>query len=184
MKKFINFVINFIDKIIPKRSWVPMASIVIFNFIVYYGSSLIVRNIDQSGLNNFSIFIDDAIPFEPFFISFYILAYAQWFIGYIILARGEEAHFYKAATSEMIAKALCLACFLIIPCKMIRPTLVVDDFWSFATNVIYSSDKPYNLFPSIHCLESWVVFRCCLRMNISKNVDRSTHIFQKYSQKR
>ncbi|CCY70604.1 uncharacterized protein BN508_01112 [Eubacterium sp. CAG:161] len=31
------------------------------------------------------------------------------------------------------------------------------------TNLIYTLDSPDNLFPSIHCLESWVCFRGAMR---------------------
>ena len=168
---------DFIDRILPKRSWVPLISVIAFNMLVYYGASVIIRNMDPSRLQNFSTPIDAYITFEPFFILFYILAYAQWFIGYIVLANSEREYFYKVATSEMIAKALCLACFLIIPTTIVRPEVSNDSLWGFATNIIYSADRPYNLFPSIHCLESWVVFRCCLGMKLPKWYKISMGVF-------
>ena len=173
MKKFLGF----LNKIIPSRSWVPLASIVLFNFFVYYGSSFTVRHFPAENFYDFSTPIDDIIGFVPFFITFYILAYAHWFIGYIVLSHDSSENFYKVATADIIAKAICLACFLIIPTTIARPEITGNGVFDLATKLIYASDKPYNLFPSIHCLESWVVFRYCLKMKLPKWYKISMGIF-------
>ncbi len=168
MKNFTKKFSAFLDKIVPPHARFPLIALVLFNMLVYYGSSVIVRNMDPSMLNDLSTPIDDAIPFFTPFITIYILAYVHWFVGYIVLTHGGREHFFKVATAEMIAKALCLLCFLLIPTTIARPAITDEGFFGFATSIIYSADKPLNLFPSIHCLESWVVFRGCLKMNVPK----------------
>lgn len=42
---------------------------------------------------------------------------------------------------------------------MVRPEITSSGLMMSLVNLIYTLDAPVNLFPSIHCLESWLVFR-------------------------
>jgi hypothetical protein len=154
------------DKLVPKYARVPLLTVLIFNFLVYYGASFIVSFIDRRV--DVSVPADDCVPLIPFFIVFYVLAYVQWGVGYIVLSHGGIEHCYRVATADLLAKATCFAFFLIMPTSLIRPEISGGGFFGFATSFIHSADAPVNLFPSIHCLESWVVFRCCLPLKLPK----------------
>ena len=39
---------------------------------------------------------------------------------------------------------------------MIRPEVTETGLWDHAIRFLYQVDKPYNLFPSIHCSVSWL----------------------------
>ena len=54
-----------------------------------------------------SIFLDDKIPFVPFFMLIYWGAYFSWGINYILAARENRDHCRRCITADMIAKALC-----------------------------------------------------------------------------
>lgn len=70
---------------------------------------------------------------------------------------------YRLIAGEQIAKLLCLVIFLVMPTCMERPEVSGTDIFSQLTRFIYWADTPDNLFPSIHCLENWVLFRGALR---------------------
>ena len=42
---------------------------------------------------------------------------------------------------------------------MYRPVIENNNFFDFITLLIYRIDSPDNLFPSIHCLESYICLR-------------------------
>lgn len=149
MKKLLNY-------IVPKYAYVPLLLAMLMNFIAYYCTPLITNSMIHYDA---SIFVDNYIPFFPFFILFYLFAYVQWVIGYIMIARESRTVCYYVILADIIAKILCLIFFLIFPTTIVRPAVSSDNFWLSLTNFIYQLDAPINLFPSIHCLESWICFR-------------------------
>lgn len=147
---------NFIKRFIPLDTLPLFLGVIVSNFMVYYGCRLI-------NLNRLHYPIgwplDDAIPFVPFFIVFYLLAFAQWAISYLVLANQEKEFCFRMFTGAMIAKWLCLLFFIALPTTMTRPEVTGTDFFSWVTKMIFAMDRPDNLFPSCHCLESWICIR-------------------------
>ena len=69
---------------------------------------------------------------------------------------------YEMLSGEMIAKSICLVFFFVMPTEMVdwpSGQFEINNVFDWATQLIYDMDEPNNLFPSIHCLESWVVTR-------------------------
>ena len=60
--------------------------------------------------------------------------------------------------TEIIAKAICLVCYVVIPTTNIRPLIEGTGVFEKAMIWLYSADAADNLFPSIHCLSSWLCF--------------------------
>ena len=147
---------KFLKRIIPSYSIIPALSIAVVGFLVYFATKMIT---DGGHHYDISLPIDHKFPFIPVFVIFYILSYVQWVTGYLTIAREEENFALRAISAEIIAKFICLAIFLILPTTMARPEIVGNDIFSKLTGLIYSADTPTNLFPSIHCLESWIIFR-------------------------
>lgn len=162
-------------KIIPKYACVPLLTMLIMNFVVYNGSKIFTNSLYHY---NASTFIDKYIPFIPFFISVYILAYLQWIVGYIVIAREDKETCFRVCMAEMVAKLLCLFFFFVFPTTMVRPEVVGNSLWETLTRFIYSLDAPVNLFPSIHCLESWLCFRGALHLKkVTKGYKISMFVF-------
>lgn len=166
MKKFFN--------VVPKYACFPLLLAIITNSLVYTGSKIITNHFKHYDL---SIFLDDWIPFLSVFIIIYILAYLHWIIGYIVISRESKEKCVFIVTADILAKMMCLFLFLVLPTFIERPTVVPHDLLSFLTNFIYKMDEPVNLFPSIHCLESYMVFRGCLNLNVSKSYKVGMGIF-------
>lgn len=154
-----------LTEIMPAYAWGMVAVLVLANIAAYSGTRLL-----NSGLRHYSAAcpLDYRIPFVPFFIVFYLLAYAQWAVGFVMIGRSGRGTCLRLYAGELIAKVIALICFLVFPTVMrLRPdveSLQSGGLWSRLTALVYSLDAPDNLFPSIHCLESWFCFRGALRI--------------------
>ena len=152
MKKFSN--------IVPRYAYFPLIMAVLVNSIVYNVSKLVTNNFIHYDL---SLGIDELIPVESFFIIIYVLCFVEWIIGYILIGRESKKYCFYYVSADIIAKILCLIFFVFLPTTMVRPNLGTGIFDSMLA-FIYKVDAPVNLFPSIHCLESWMVFRSSVKM--------------------
>lgn len=157
---------NRLIKIMPLYSWVMLTIILLVNCLTYFGTRIFTTGLRHY---NFATPLDMMIPFVPFFIIFYVLAYVQWIIGFIMIGRGNREMAIHVFIGELIAKVIAMFCFILIPTTMegLRPSvesLQGGGIWCQLTAWIYTLDAPDNLFPSIHCLESWVCFRGALKL--------------------
>lgn len=147
-----------------------MTSLVL-NCLVYWGNRLFTSGMHHYDL---SIALDAKIPFFAPMIIIYVLSYVTWVIGFIVIGRESKVVCYEVMAAEQIAKLLCLACFFIMPTTMVRADISGNGFCEWLTKLIYMSDSPDNLFPSIHCLESWICFKGAMRC---QKVGKSYKIF-------
>lgn len=141
-------------KVFPKYTIIPLLLMIVMNVITYYGSQLYTTHLYHY---NIASAIDYKIPFVSIFIVPYILAYAQWIIGYIVIARDSKKLCYWIILAELVSKTIILFIFIIFPTTIDRPIIESNTIFNWLTNMIYKSDAATNLFPSIHCLESFLV---------------------------
>lgn len=80
------------------------------------------------------------------------------------MARGDKKVLYGYALADFIGKTVCLLCFLILPTTNIRPEVNGTDLGSVVLRLLYSTDAANNLFPSIHCMDSWLCWMGIRRM--------------------
>ncbi len=153
---------KYILRFLPLYSVLPILCSVLFNILVYFGNRVITSGWKHYDL---SLPIDDLIPFESWAIVFYIGSYLFWIVGFLFIAREEKALCYELFSGELIGKLICLVFFLLLPTYMAsRPDgFEAHSLFDRLTQLIYAIDPPDNLFPSIHCMESWVVLRASFR---------------------
>lgn len=144
------------NPLIPKYAIKPLALALLVNSCVYMGIAQLRRFLTFSSLETP---LDTALPFLAPFVLFYVLAFVQWGLNYLLIARDSKELCYRFAFGNIIAKIICLFFFLLLPTTLARPEVTGTDLCSRLIRLIYTSDPPVNLFPSIHCLESW----CCIR---------------------
>ncbi len=147
--------------LVPGYALPVLALVFGVNLLAFYGTRLVNTGLPHVDL---SLPIDRALPFLPGFVVIYLLAYLQWVVGFAVIARGGRQHCYRIFAAEITAKLLCAAIFLLLPTAMVRPALPSSGGGVAlrAVSLLYAIDPPDNLFPSLHCLESWVCFRGCL----------------------
>ena len=149
------------DELLPPYTRIPLLSMMCLNGLVYFATRLVTRNLTHYDL---SLSVDHSIPFVPAFVVVYVLSYIQWTVGFILIARDSRELCGRVISGELIAKLICLILFLLVPTTMTRPAVTSDGFFNTIVGYIYKLDAPDNLFPSIHCLESWVCFRGAMQM--------------------
>lgn len=136
-----------------KRAWLFPIAAVIWNQTVYYGGSLIARDFPH---RDWTTAIDRATPFLPWTVSVYFLCYLFWVVTYVLCARQEKRSACRFFCADFLAKAVCLVCFILLPTTNIRPEITGNSLWDETMRFLYRIDAPVNLFPSIHCLVSWL----------------------------
>lgn len=152
---------NKFNKFIPSYAIVPVALYFFVTFFSFYFSRLINSNFHHF---NITTVIDTKIPFIPAFILIYLLAFGQWAIGYWFVCRESEKVCYDVMASVFLAKLFCFVIFITFPTTMTRGEIQNSGIFSFLTNFIYSIDNPDNLLPSLHCVDSWILFRTAYRL--------------------
>lgn len=152
MKYYVKKLFN----ILPRYGWIMIACSLTLNVLTYNGTRLLIENSTKYDLTTT---LDTLIPFRTEWVIIYLLAYIQWFIGFVAAGRERKALCYRILGGEMIAKFLCMVCYILIPVTIVRPEIVGNAPWDYITRLIYHIDAPESLFPSIHCLESYICFR-------------------------
>ena len=142
-----------LKKLIPSPGWKPLLFAFLFQCLVFSGTRLL--NTGWAHVH-MACALDGAVPYWPWTVSVYVGAYVFWFFGYnLAVSRGgEEAWRFLAA--DILGKAVCLVFFLALPTALDRPDVPRQAALGWMLNVIYVLDRPDNLFPSIHCLDSWL----------------------------
>ena len=153
MKKFIKFC----TWLLPLYALAPIAFGVGLNAIGYFGTQ---HFIEFNHYYDLSLSVDEKIPFIPAFIYIYIGAYVQWIIGFLVGCRENKEFCYRIMSAETISKLMTIMFFLLLPATIVRPEIMPHNFTERLVKYVYITDPPTNLFPSIHCLESW----CCTRI--------------------
>ena len=147
--------------LLPKYSRFPLALVLIINFLAYSATRLVTHGFVHY---NLSLPLDSQIPFIPAFSLIYVLAFVQWVVGFILIARDSRELCYKVLSGEIIAKLICMVIYIIVPTTMTRPEITGSGFLSDFVQFIYKVDTPDNLLPSLHCFESWLCFRGAMWM--------------------
>ena len=125
----------------------------LWNEAVYLGA----RQIAQSWHHyDMTTAIDRLVPFLPWTVSIYFGCYLFWCINYYLCAAQERTERDRFFCADALSKCICFVLFLLIPATNIRPEIVGDTVWDMLMKLLYSIDAADNLFPSIHCLVSWL----------------------------
>ena len=118
------------------------------------------------------------MPFCPPFILIYVLAFVQWIGCYALLIRRSPGVFRRVAMASTLSEILAFACFVLVPTTIQRPEITGSGLWERLTGLIYAADTPVNLFPSLHCLQSWLCWRGFqLAPEVPKWYDRMCLVF-------
>ncbi|MDP4086185.1 MAG: phosphatase PAP2 family protein [Bacillota bacterium] len=117
-------------------------------------------NSPYRGVHTFVTNIDKSIPF----IKAFVIPYAAW-VGYITISLIYLClKDHKLAFKTILVFDLgLLICFIIYYFYQtegpIRPVLIGHDFLSKTLEYIYGIDHPFNSFPSIHAMSSYLLIR-------------------------
>lgn len=126
---------------------------ILLHMFTYFGSRILA-----SGMYHFDMTtpIDRRIGLVPWTIVIYLGCYIFWGTNYYLGYMQEDREAEVFILSEIIAKLICLFFYLVIPTTCVRPVVTEPGVFESAVRWIYKVDAADNLFPSIHCLTSWL----------------------------
>lgn len=150
------------NNLLPKYAILPIIAALLINNCIYIGAAQLRNHLSFYSL---AILLDEKIPLLTPFVIFYVLAYGQWALNYILIGRDSKKLCYQFVLGDILSKVICLFFFILFPTTLTRPEITGTDIFSQLVRFIYSVDAPVNLFPSIHCLESWCCIRAAYKMN-------------------
>lgn len=148
-----------LPELFPEYMRIPFAMLVISNLLVYYGAKLFNILLHREYLDMTSS-LDSMLPVLPGFTIIYIMAFPFWYVTYYLYCRRSPECCRQLVTVDVTAKLICGIIFVLMPTTNIRPAFEAESISARLLNLIYSLDTPDNLFPSIHCMESWIAYRC------------------------
>lgn len=143
-------------RIIPGYAYLPLIVTVILHMTVYLGTKLINRGFIHHQL--ITVF-DEIIPFAPEWVLIYVLTFILWGAGLISAAWQEEELCYRLFAAAGISYLICAVCFIALPTVIVRPEITGNSYCETLVAATYGFDVPTNLFPSMHCMMSYVIFR-------------------------
>lgn len=118
-----------------------------------------VLNNPSMGVHCLVTDLDRSIPFEKIFI----LPYIGWgllvFIILIYLGLNDKETYRKTLIAVNISLVLCFGVYFFYQTYVPRPELVGSDFLTHLVRLVYAYDAPFNTFPSIHCLTSYLMIQ-------------------------
>lgn len=71
----------------------------------------------------------------------------------------KEDEIWQFITADLIMKIIAFSFFVLMPCTISRPEIIGNDIYSELMRFLYSIDSPNNLFPSLHCVFSWMTIK-------------------------
>lgn len=155
------------ERFLPKYAVFSYIACFALNGLIYWATQFIMSGAYHYDLTTS---FDKMIPFVPQWIIIYVLTYFFWIINYSIIAiNSSKKKWFMFVTADMITRLVCGVFFILLPTTNIRPEIVGGGFSNWLTSLIYSMDKPFNLFPSIHCLASWM---CYIGMRKIKSIPK------------
>ena len=143
-------------RLLPRYGYMPLILIIVMHMTVYLGTKLINRSFLHHDLTTV---IDRLIPLTPEWVLIYVLAFLFWGAGLISASWQERELCFKLYTAAGISYLICAVCFVVLPTEIIRPEICATDFCSRLVAATYAFDVPTNIFPSMHCMMSYIIFR-------------------------
>ncbi len=131
-----------------------IAAVVLHTF-TYFGTRLFTSGWYHYDMTNK---IDNSISFLPWTVVIYLGCYIFWAVNYTLGCTQDKKNAMIFMWTEIIAKAICLVCYVVIPTTNVRPLIEGNGIFENTMVWLYRVDAADNLFPSIHCLSSWLCF--------------------------
>lgn len=153
--RFGQWYMTYVEKIIPRYAFFSLIFCFIFNSCIYTGTQILMKNAKHY---NLTTAFDSSVPFIPAWVIVYIASFVFWAVNYILITHEGYEDWFKFATGDYISRIICLIFFILFPTTNIRPEIIGNNITDNIMRFIYIVDPATNLFPSIHCLVSWLSY--------------------------
>ncbi len=114
-------------------------------------------NLTTTRAHDITTFVDRLIPFNEWFIIPYVFWYVYTFGTLLALAYADYKTYYRLLFSILTGMAVCFVIYFFYPTTVPRPHVPGTNGLQRLVLDIYSDDRPYNCFPSIHMLDTILI---------------------------
>ncbi len=125
-----------------KFIWLVVLSLLAFDYFAL--------NSYREPIHSLETTVDDRIPLLPVFVFPYLSLYALLALSLWRFLKSETRIFSIAALAISLDLVLSYLVFLFYQTQVERPVIVETDVSSDILRAVYSFDKPFNAFPSLH----------------------------------
>ncbi|WP_251861186.1 phosphatase PAP2 family protein [Clostridium sp. Marseille-Q2269] len=129
---------------------------------VFYG----ILNNSNRGVYSLVTNFDKSMPFLPEFSVPYMSWYPFVIICLIYMCFKNRNLYYKALFSIIISLIISYIVFFFFQTTVPRAEILGNDVFSNIVKFIYRTDSPYNCFPSIHVVTTYIIMRFMLNKEI------------------
>lgn len=144
-----------VGKIVPAYYLLPALFCLIYDTLIYSGTQILTKNWHHWDLTGQ---LDRQIPLMPGFTVIYLLFFPFWIGNFLLIGHLGKEKAYRFIRTDLLAWTVCGIFFLLFPTTNVRPQELGGGLGSALLQLVYQMDPPTNLFPSIHCLASWLCF--------------------------
>jgi len=125
-----------------KSIWV---AVLLLLYLAYF-----LLNNARGNVHSLELTVDDRIPLLPAFVFPYLSIYALLVVSLWRFLKAETKIFTIAALAIGLDLVLSYLVFLFYQTRVERPIVLGSDVSSDILRWLYSVDKPFNAFPSLH----------------------------------
>lgn len=146
---------KYIEKLLPGDYQLPAVVCLLYDTAIYSGTQLLTEHWHHWDLTGR---LERQIPVIPEFTLIYLLFFPFWIGNFLLIGHLGKEKARRFIRADLIAWTVCGVCFLLFPTANVRPAGLEEGIWTELLELVYRMDPPTNLFPSIHCLASWLCF--------------------------
>ena len=131
--------------------WLLILPLININYVIS-------NTLSKSG-KNLALPLDKEIPFVSLFVFPYVYWYIFIIVGLIFLLSKDRKEYLRALMAIYIGMCICFAFYYLYPVEISRPVVENNTIPNKLVNIIYKNDRPFNCFPSIHVLNTYIIMR-------------------------
>ena len=131
--------------------WLLILPLININYVIS-------NTLFQSG-KNLALSLDKEIPCVSLFVFPYVYWYIFIIVGLIFLLSKDRKEYLRALMAIYIGMCICFAFYYLYPVEISRPVVENNTIPNKLVNIIYKNDRPFNCFPSIHVLNTYIIMR-------------------------
>lgn len=129
-------------------------------------------NTNPTDATNIMTTVDYSIPFIPQFIVPYISWYFFIFYYLVYFYQKDRKIYYESLIAINFGMIFCYLFYFFFQTTVSRPILIANELFTNLVRFIYTNDQPYNSFPSIHVLTTFVIMYGIYKSEINSFLNR------------
>ncbi|MBP1996343.1 phosphatase PAP2 family protein [Paenibacillus eucommiae] len=136
--------------------YIPLLWILVIPVLnIFYG----ILNQGGDNVSNLATPLDTIIPFAPAFIIPYLMWYPFIFGMLIVIFFRNRSSYYRVLLTLNLGLIVCYVIYYYFQTTVTRPPITDQGLLHSLVNLVYQTDGPYNCFPSIHVLTSYLIVK-------------------------